>query len=283
MKKVIAITVSAILLLSVGISLFIYTRPVDWDAGACGGGYATYIFNKYNEELTQRFLNGMGKDKENVISIEEIEGSHSAQWEEDKIFIQYDVKYEHKDKGIITETIYFTGKRLWIDTFRWSGATVNVENQTEKTIKETSANSVVNIPDKELLLLSEDNMQIKLNTDMSTISKEPISKNEGQGDGFHWKEYSYGDILVKALVGDNNSTNIIYVSTTSNKYKTPRDIKVGDTLQKLKEKYPEDLNKTLSDQICYEYAPQSIGFNRMYFYIDDDTITKIVLENGIDG
>lgn len=160
--------------------------------------------------------------------------------------------------------------------------------QMEKEISQIqfvvdNTNSFVSLVDKELLLLSEDNMQIRLNADISTISKEPISKNEGQGDGFHWKEYSYGDIFVKALIGDSNSTNIIYVSTTSNKYKTPRDIKVGDTLQKLKEKYPEDLNKTLSDQICYEYAPQSIGFNRMYFYINNDTITKIVLENGIDG
>ncbi len=275
MKKVIAITVSAILLLSVGISLFIYTRPVDWDAGACSGGYATYIFNKYNEELTQSFLNGMGKDKENVIFIEEIEGSHSAQWEEDKIFIQYDVKYEHKDKGIITETIYFTGKRLWIDTFRWSGATVNIDNQTEKTIKEIS--------DKELLLLSEDNIRFKLNADVSTIDKEPISENEGRGDGFHWKEYSYGDIFVKALVGDDNSTQIIRISTTSDNYKTPRDIKVGDGLEKLIEKYPKDLTKTLSDEVCYVYEPQIIGFNRIFFYLENDIITKIVLENGIDG
>lgn len=283
MKKIIATAISAILLLSVGISLFIYTRPVDWDAGACSGGYATYIFNKYNEELTQSFLDGMGKDKENVISIEEIEGSHSAQWEEDKIFIRYNVKYEHKDKGILTETICFTGKRLWIDTFRWSGATVNVENQTEKTIKETSDNSVVNVADKELLLLSEDTMQVKLNADISTISKEPISEKEGRGDGFHWKEYSYGDIVVKALVGDDNSTRIIHISTTSNNYKTPREIKVGDSLEKLQEKYPEDLTKGLSDEVCYVYVPQSIGVNRIYFYLENDIITKIVVENGIDG
>ena len=50
-----------------------------------------------------------------------------------------------------------------------------------------------------------------------------------------------------------------------------------------KEEYQQDLTKANSDEILYVYEPQNVGFNRIYFYIENDTITKITLENGIDG
>jgi len=151
-----------------------------------------------------------------------------------------------------------------------------------RTYEDITADSVEKGRDKELLLLSEDNIQFKLNADISTIDKEPTSEKEGRGDGFHWKDYSYEDVSVRALIGDD-ATRIIRISTTSNNYKTPRDIKVGDSLKKLQEKYPDDLTKVQSDEICYVYVPQNIGVNRIYFYLENDIITKIVVENGIDG
>ena len=55
-------------------------------------------------------------------------------------------------------------------------------------------------------------------------------------------------------------------------------------MQKLQEKYPEDLEKANSDKIWYVYNPQNdLGFNRIYFYIENDVITRIIIENGIDG
>lgn len=134
-----------------------------------------------------------------------------------------------------------------------------------------------------MLLLSKDNIQFKLNADVSTINKKPISEKEGRGDGFHWKDYFYEDVSLKALIGDDNSTRIIRISTTSDNYNTPRNIKVGDSLKNLQERYPENLTKALSDEDCYVYVPQSIGVNRMYFYLENDKIKKIVIENGIDG
>ena len=82
----------------------------------------------------------------------------------------------------------------------------------------------------ELFLMSDD-VTFRLNTGISTIAKQPVSETEGSGDGFHWKEYSYDDVFVKALLGDDNSTQIIRISTTSGKYKTPRDISVGDSVK----------------------------------------------------
>lgn len=120
MKKVIEIVIVLVLFLVFGTALFIYTRPVEWDAGACSGGYATYIFNKYNDVLTQEYLVYKGIEKESIENIETVPDSKSVEWDENTIFVKYDIKYKHPENGIITENVSFVGKRIWIDTFRWS-------------------------------------------------------------------------------------------------------------------------------------------------------------------
>ncbi len=128
-KKRLWIISLIVLLLIVGLSIagYIYTRPVKWDAGACGGGYGTWIFDKYNRELTEKFLNGMGAEKENIISAEAIRGTHDADWEDRQIFLEFDIKYKHKTDGEITEKVRFIGTRYWIDSFKWSGAIITCE------------------------------------------------------------------------------------------------------------------------------------------------------------
>ena len=220
------------------------------------------------EQVVKEFLSNKDIDVENG-KITELAGGGSA----GGISLTYFVgekEYSQQYSLELYQPIDKTDKGVWlVRTF---------QDTTDKFF-----DNVRSMEEKELLLLSEDNIKFKLNSEVSTIGKEPISEKEGRGDGFHWKDYSYEDVLVTALIGDDNSTQIIRISTTSNNYKTPRDIKVGDTLQKLQEKYPEDLTKTLSDEICYEYMLKGIGVNRMYFYIENDIVTKIVIENGIDG
>ena len=126
-KLLITIVVTVLLITVFSVAGYIYTRPVEWDAGACGGGYVTWIFDKYSEELTESFLNGMGEEKENVISIEAVRGTHSADWKEKQIFLEFDIKYKHKFNGDITEKVRFIGTRYWIDSFKWSGAIINIE------------------------------------------------------------------------------------------------------------------------------------------------------------
>jgi len=125
-KRIIVIVISIVLFLIVCFSLiaYIHTRPVDWDSGACSGGYATWIFDKYSEDLTNIFLNGMEEEKENVVSIEAIRGTQSAEWEERQIFLEFDIKYEHKEYGTIVEKVRFIGTRYWIESFKWSGAII---------------------------------------------------------------------------------------------------------------------------------------------------------------
>jgi len=125
-KKIIIIVISVLLFctLCFGSIWYIHTRPVEWDSGACGGGYVTWIFDKYSNELTEIFLNGMGEEKENVNSIEAIRGTQNAEWEDRQIFLEFNIKYEHKDYGTIEEKVRFIGTRYWIESFKWSGAII---------------------------------------------------------------------------------------------------------------------------------------------------------------
>lgn len=217
------------------------------------------------EQVVQSFLSGKGIDVEGG-EITELAGGGSA----GGISLTYTVgekEYTQIYSIELFQPIDKTESGIWI----------------VRTFNDITADAIESVRNKELLLLSEDNIQFKLNADVSTIDKEPISEKEGRGDGFHWKDYSYEDVSVRALIGDDNSTQITHISTTSNNYRTPRDIKVGDSLKQLQQKYPEDLSKALSDEVCYVYVPQSIGVNRIYFYLENDIITKIVVENGIDG
>ena len=121
---IITATIISILITCFSVIIYIYTRPVEWDSAACGGAYITWIFDKYKDELTQTFLNGMGEEKENIISIEAIRGTQNAEWKNRQIFLDFEVKYEHKEYGAIEEKIRFIGNRYWIDSFKWSGAII---------------------------------------------------------------------------------------------------------------------------------------------------------------
>lgn len=113
----------AILIVAAGGILYVRGLPVAWDAGACGGGYATFIFDKYSEELTQKFVNGSA-EKDSIMSARAIRGTQEAEWEERTIFLQFDIQYEHSSQGIITERVRFVGQRTWFDTYDWSGAII---------------------------------------------------------------------------------------------------------------------------------------------------------------
>ena len=115
---------------------------------------------------------------------------------------------------------------------------------------------------------------------------EAINVKEDSGDGFQWKDYLYDDAVITALITDDNTESIIKITTTSDNYKTPRGIKVGDNLELLKELYKDNLVKGLTDsnETYYIYdSEDDIGFNRIYFYLENDNISKIEVINGIDG
>lgn len=133
--------------------------------------------------------------------------------------------------------------------------------------------------------LASKNTIIELNTDISKLQMQPTSVEQGSGDGFRWTNNKYEDIEIKALISDDNKSIINKISTESTAYQTSRGIKVGDSVVKLKDMYKENLIYSESvERKYYMYDPDNdIGFNRIYFYCTNDTITRIVIENGIDG
>lgn len=117
------IIVALILGCTIGSIIFVRNLPIDYDAGACGGGYGTFIFDKYSEELTSIYFDGLD-DNSNISSIKAIRGTQEAQWENQTIFLQFDIEYKDSKKGTVTERVRFIGQRTWFDTYDWSGAII---------------------------------------------------------------------------------------------------------------------------------------------------------------
>lgn len=139
---------------------------------------------------------------------------------------------------------------------------------------------------KEFALISS-KAKATIGAELTTFEKEAISQKEDRGDGFHWIDYTYDDIEVKAMFdGEDIKQYIHAMETKSSDYETTRKIKVGDTLETLKAAYPEDLNQnewnTEETEYVY-YSPGKYGFNRIFFFLKDNVITRIRIENGIDG
>lgn len=112
----------ALLALVLAGTLYIYSRPVKWDAGACGGGFSTVVFDRYAVQLTDRFL----ENEPNLRSAKPIRGTHEASWSGKSIFLQFDVFCETTAGEAVVYRLHFTGKRVWIETYRWSGGSVEL-------------------------------------------------------------------------------------------------------------------------------------------------------------
>lgn len=124
-KKKVRVWVLSILgfAITVSIVLCIHLCPVDWESGACHGGYVTTVYDIYCDELTEKFVNGMD-DKDKILWAEPIKGTQQGQDKGRKLFLQFNVKYKHSEYGIITQRIHFIGTRYWINSFKWSGAII---------------------------------------------------------------------------------------------------------------------------------------------------------------
>lgn len=101
-KHIICIIAAIVFYLIIGTAIRIYTLPVDWDAGACSGGYATHIFDKYSDELVQRYLDGP-EIKDDILFIEAVRGTQEAEWEGRTLQLHFDIQFEHGEEGAITD------------------------------------------------------------------------------------------------------------------------------------------------------------------------------------
>lgn len=87
--------------------------PVSFDAGACGRGFETYIYNKNIDNLKDIYA------KNNSITSEiSHSNDYTVGYQGRNIFINTVLSYE-KDEDTITEEVNFKGKRIWTEMYLW--------------------------------------------------------------------------------------------------------------------------------------------------------------------
>ena len=117
-RSVLCVLCAVLLCALLGGFILLRGPPVSWDAGACGGGYATFVFDKYSGELVEKLQSGLN-DADETCSIQAVRDTQTAKWSGHTILLQYDVTYQHREYGTGTKSVVFTGHRVWFDTYDW--------------------------------------------------------------------------------------------------------------------------------------------------------------------
>ncbi len=123
-KKFLITVISVFLSLFLAAVIYGIFAPVDWEMGGCRGGYITSVFDEYSQHLTMKFYNGMEYDKEEISYVEPIKGTQDAEIKGRKIYLEFDVRYNHNELGTVTQRVRFIGTRYWYMKFKWSGAII---------------------------------------------------------------------------------------------------------------------------------------------------------------
>ncbi len=101
--------------------LFIANRPVSFDTGACGGGFATAVYDQYAEKLIEDnyfYLTRDYNDTE-IINISPVRDSRDVKYEGKAIYMSFDVIYTFSDRKAETVCLRFVGDRKWIQNYDW--------------------------------------------------------------------------------------------------------------------------------------------------------------------
>lgn len=119
---IITIIVTALLTFAATI-LYVLNRPVSFDAGACGGGFATAVFDQYADKLVAdnyfyltRGLKELGME---ACSLSPVRESRDVNYEGKAIYMSFDVEYQLADSRSITVPVRFIGERKWIQQYEW--------------------------------------------------------------------------------------------------------------------------------------------------------------------
>lgn len=119
-KQKLGVFFGLLFLLAAALLLTMHLAPVDWDAGACGGGFVTYVFDKFSPYLTDLYR----VHADEGYDFEAVRGTHTVTWSGRVIHVEFDIRYKDHERGIVTDRVHFRGKRVWIETYRWQIAAV---------------------------------------------------------------------------------------------------------------------------------------------------------------
>ncbi len=121
------------------------------------------------------------------------------------------------------------------------------------------------------------------------IKSHTYTKDDGlnmdQLNGMTEKEYKYPGLVIKTIDATEDKKAFIFsIEITDPKYPTARNIKVGDSFEKLKEAYPEGnlMGGELSDEEDdFRYEPVNY-VDVMSFHIKDKEVKSILIYSLID-
>ena len=119
-KYMFVIIVTAVITFAATV-LYIANQPVSFDAGACGGGFATAVYDQYADRLVKDnyfYLTRDIKDKD-VVSISPVRETRDVKYEGKAIYMSFDIVYTFSDFSSKNKKISFVGERKWIQNYKW--------------------------------------------------------------------------------------------------------------------------------------------------------------------
>ena len=103
--------------------LYIANAPVSFDAGACGGGFATAVYDQYADSLIKDNLFYITRDYQDsdvkITAVTPVRESRDVHYEGKAIYMSFDVDCTFSDSSCITEKLRFVGERKWIQVYDW--------------------------------------------------------------------------------------------------------------------------------------------------------------------
>ena len=128
--KIIAIIIGTIIFLAAAAYVLIgLFGTVRFDSAACSGGYRTFLFDKYSEELTEKFLENIENSKERhpvFVSARPV-GKEHVEMNSSKrdIWLTFTILGVAKSGNEYAYSVTFKGKRIWYDTYKWTSVSIN--------------------------------------------------------------------------------------------------------------------------------------------------------------
>ena len=119
-KYMFVIIVTAVITFAATV-LYIANQPVSFDAGACGGGFATAVYDQYADRLIEDnyfYLTRDIKDKD-VVNISPVRETRDVKYEGKAIYMSFDIVYTFSDFSSKNKKISFVGERKWIQNYKW--------------------------------------------------------------------------------------------------------------------------------------------------------------------
>lgn len=122
MKKKIIIAISVILALAASLAVTNCFLPVYVDSGACSGGYKSVVYSEYRDELTDKYFKNYN-ESEHISNAKTVTTNgydfFDVSWQGRTIILEFDVEYDHDEKGHVQERLLFVGKRVWTMKYKW--------------------------------------------------------------------------------------------------------------------------------------------------------------------